>query len=242
VTPDNAWGPTPESKEWCRNWLATHQTTMFTPPSTDETLVIPGFIGGMNWSGFAYDPVRHLLIVPTNHLPFRMRLIPEAKWDEAMRNREDGWEYNRMRGAPYGMMRQPFFSPAGLPCVAPPWGMLNAVDLSTGKIRWQVPLGSIAELTRNAPGTPPGSINTGGAIVTAGGLIFVAGTVDKRIRAFDIETGKELWSAELPASAHAMPMTYRGADGKQYVAIAAGGSAKIEEEAQSDAVVAFALP
>jgi quinoprotein glucose dehydrogenase len=159
-----------------------------------------------------------------------------------MRNREDGWEYNRMRGAPYGMMRRAFFSPAGLPCVAPPWGMLSAVDLVSGRIAWQVPLGSIAEFTKGDPNTPPGSINTGGAIVTAGGLVFVAGTVDKRIHAFDVENGREVWSAELPASAHAMPMTYRGADGKQYVVIAAGGSAKIEEEAQSDAVVAFALP
>jgi quinoprotein glucose dehydrogenase len=240
VTPEDAWGPTEEARTWCRNWLANHKTAMFTPPSTDETLIIPGFIGGMNWSGYALDPSRNLLIVPTNHLPFRMRLIPADEWDETMRHREPGWEYNRMRGAPYGMMRRAFFSPAGLPCVAPPWGMLNAVNLATGKIAWQVPLGSIAEFTKGDPNTPPGSINTGGAIVTAGGLVFVAGTIDKRIRAFDIETGKELWNAELPASAHAMPMTYSIA-GKQYVVIAAGGSAKIEEEAQGDAVVAFAL-
>lgn len=241
VTEADAWGPTPEAREWCRAWIAAHKTAMFTPPSTDETLVVPGFVGGMNWSGFAYDQGFGLLIVATNHLPFRLKLIPAAQWDDVMRNPEDGWEYNRMRGAPYGMMRHAFFSPAGLPCVAPPWGKLNAVDLATGKISWQVPLGSVAEFTHDAPGTPPGSINLGGPIVTGGGLVFVAGTIDRRIRAFDTETGRELWSGALPATAHAMPMTYL-AGGKQYVVIAAGGSAKIEEEAQSDAVVAFALP
>lgn len=241
VTEADAWGPTPEAREWCRAYIASHKSAIFTPPSADETLVTPGFVGGMNWSGYAYDQGQGLLIVAANNLPFRLRLIPADKWDEALRNREDGWEYTRMRGAPYGMMRRAFFSPAGLPCVAPPWGTLNAVDLSAGTIRWQVPLGSVAEFTKNAPGTPAGSINLGGPIVTAGGLIFIAGTIDKRIRAFDIETGRELWSAELPATAHAMPMTYL-IGGKQYVVIAAGGSAKIEEEAQSDAVVAFALP
>ena len=159
-----------------------------------------------------------------------------------MHHREPGWEYNRMRGAPFGMMRAPFFSPAHLPCVKPPWGHLSAIDLSTGKMVWQVPLGSIAEFTRDPEHTPPGSPNLGGPMVTAGGLVFVAGTIDRRIRAFDIETGKELWSAELPASAHAAPIAYRGADGKEYVVIAAGGSAKVAEEAQSDAVVAFTLP
>jgi quinoprotein glucose dehydrogenase len=85
-------------------------------------------------------------------------------------------------------------------------------------------------------------VSLGGPIVTGGGLVFIAGTFDPYIRAFDVETGKQLWEAKLPTSAHATPMTYRAADGKQYVVIAAGGSAKITEEPQSDALIAFSLP
>ena len=118
-----------------------------------------------------------------------------------------------------------------------------AVDLAAGKIAWRTPLGALEEL---APGVPlsriaPGSIVLGGPIVTAGGLIFQGGTMDRTLRAFAAADGKLLWSAALPASAHATPMTFE-AGGKQYVVIAAGGSAKVDEEKQGDAVVAYALP
>jgi quinoprotein glucose dehydrogenase len=90
---------------------------------------------------------------------------------------------------------------------------------------------------------PPGSISLGGPIVTAGGIVFIAGTTDSYIRAFDVETGEELWKAQLPAGGNATPMTYRlRADGKQYLVIAAGGHPKISEERMGDALVAFALP
>lgn len=116
--------------------------------------------------------------------------------------------------------------------------MLTAVDLVEGKIRWQVPLGSF-----NPAHVPPGVINLGGPIVTAGGLVFVAGTIDPFIRAFDIETGKELWKAQLPTSGHATPITYQlKAQGKQFLVIAAGGHPHVDEEPQGDALVAFGLP
>ena len=114
--------------------------------------------------------------------------------------------------------------------------MLTAIDINGGRIRWQAPLGSFHE------GLPPGSITLGGPIVTAGGLVFVAGTIDPFIRAFDIETGKELWKAQLPTSAHATPMTYQGAHGKQFIVIASGGHAHIDEQPKGDASVAFTLP
>jgi quinoprotein glucose dehydrogenase len=121
--------------------------------------------------------------------------------------------------------------------------MLTAVDMAAGKVRWQVPLGSMEEFGGSHPGIPAGSISLGGPIVTGGGLVFIAGTVEPWIRAFDIETGQELWKGELPASGAATPMTYRlRGDGKQFVVIAAGGHAKVTEEGQSDALVAFALP
>jgi quinoprotein glucose dehydrogenase len=141
------------------------------------------------------------------------------------------------------MFRSFLQAPSGLPCGPPPWGMLTAVDMVEGKIRWQVPLGSMQVLGKGPVPIPPGSISLGGPIVTAGGLVFVAGTLDPFIRAFDVETGKELWKAQLPASGAATPMTYQTrSGGKQFLVIAAGGHAKVTEEPQSDAVVAFALP
>ena len=134
------------------------------------------------------------------------------------------------------MFRRPLFSPKVIPCIPPPWGTLTAVDIVHGTIKWQVPLGLWHE------GLPPGNISLGGPIVTSGGLVFVAGTaLDPYIRAFDAETGKELWQAQLPAPGHATPMTYE-IGGKQYVVIAAGGHAKIDQESLSDALIAFALP
>ena len=139
------------------------------------------------------------------------------------------------------MSRAPFMSPSGLPCIAPPWGSLVAVDLAKGAIAWRTPLGSIDELAPGLGKVAAGSVAFGGPIVTGGGLVFSGGSMDRRLHAFDVETGKELWSGELPASGHATPMTYE-VGGKQYVVIAAGGAAKITQERQGDAVVAYSLP
>jgi quinoprotein glucose dehydrogenase len=239
---DDAWGITPADREACRTLLqGLRNEGVFTPPSLQGTLTIPGNVGGMNWSGYAFDPQRGLLVVNVNNLPANVRMIPQDKIDadaDANTHTEHG-EYGWQRGAPYGMFRQFIFSPSGLPCIPPPWGTLAAVDMNTGTIRWQVPLGEMA------PGkpVPPGSINLGGPILTASGLVFIAGTWDPFIRAFNVETGKEIWKAQLPANGHAMPMTYQMREnGKQYVVIAAGGHAKLDEEPQGDSLVAFTLP
>src|SRR5262249_23096852 len=153
-----------------------------------------------NWSGYAFDPQRSLLVVNTNNFPFKVKVIPRAQFEQAARHDEPG-EYTAQTGAPYGMFRRPLLSPAAhLPCSAPPWGMLSGVDMVEGKIRWQVPLGSF---DAGNPAVPPGTISLGGPIVTAGGLVFTAGTFDPFLRAFDVETGKELWKTQLPASGHA---------------------------------------
>jgi len=206
------------------------------------SLVIPGNVGGMNWSGYAFDPTRSLLLVNVNNLPAKVRLIPRAEFEDYKHRTEDG-EYSPQAGAPYGMFRSFLQAPSGLPCCPPPWGMLTAVDLAEGKIRWQVPLGSMQGFGASQAPLPPGSVSLGGPIVTAGGLVFIAGTVDSFIRGFDVETGRELWKAQLPACGAATPMTYRTRPGsKQFLVIAAGGHAKVREESQSDSVVAFALP
>jgi quinoprotein glucose dehydrogenase len=239
---DDAWGVTPADREVCRvKMQGLRSEGVFTPPSVQGTLTVPGNVGGMNWSGYAFDPQHGLLVVNMNNLPAKVRMISQSKIDDDSDNNTDTshGEYGWQRGAPYGMFRQFIFSPLGLPCVPPPWGTLAAVDMATGKIRWQVPLGEMA------PGkpVPPGSINLGGPIATASGLVFISGTWDPFIRAFDVETGKEIWKAQLPAGGHAMPMTYQMREnGKQYVVIAAGGHAKVDEEPQGDSLVAFTLP
>jgi len=137
------------------------------------------------------------------------------------------------------MYRESLRAPSGLPCNAPPWGALSAVDLATGAIRWETPLG----VTPVPGGSVPGALNLGGPLVTAGGLVFISATRgDDTLRAFDIETGRELWKAPLPAGAQATPMTYAGPkNSKQYVVISAGGHGKAGST-MGDYVLAFSLP
>ncbi|MGO9125670.1 MAG: pyrroloquinoline quinone-dependent dehydrogenase [Terriglobales bacterium] len=243
LSADDAWGITPEDREACRERIKSLRNDgPFTPPSVQGSLSVPGNVGGMNWSGYAYDPQHSLLVVNTNNLPAKVRLIPADKfWNESDKNAEDG-DYTQQFGAPYGLFRTLLFAKAHhLPCAAPPWGMLSAVDMTTGAIRWQVPLGSLAP---NNPAVPQGAPSLGGPIVTGGGLVFIAGTViDPEIRGFDVETGKEVWEAQLPSSGAATPMTYQTrARGKQFLVIAAGGHPKVTEEKQTDEIVAFSLP
>ena len=135
-----------------------------------------------------------------------------------------------------------FWHPETLwPCQQPPWGVLSSIDLATGDYDWQVPLGEVPELT--AQGVPPtGTINMGGPIVTAGGLLFIGGSNDRRFRAFDTASGRVLWEGRLEGSGHANPMTYIGPEsGRQFVVIAAGGGNKLSHRF-TDALQAFALP
>ena len=239
----DAWGITPEDREVCRKQLKSLRNDgLFTPPSLQGSLSVPGNVGGMNWSGYAYDPQHSLLVVNTNNLPAKMGLIPEDKyWDEVDKNTQDA-EYTQQSGGPYGLFRTFLFAKAHhLPCGPPPWGTLTAVDMAAGTIRWQVPLGSLAP---DNPAVPLGAPSLGGPIVTAGGLVFIAGTmIDPSLRAFDVETGKEIWKTQLPTSGGATPMTYQTRiGGKQFLVIAAGGHRGVTEEPQKDLIVAFTLP
>jgi hypothetical protein len=205
---------------------------MFTPPSLRGSVLFPGNIGGSNWGGVAVDPVRGLAITPTNRLATVVRLVPRAEFDAAAAAHPD-WQATPQRGTPYGMMRRTLRSPGGLPCNPPPWGALTAVDL-TGEIKWEVPLGVFEGQSDSL-----GATNLGGAMITAGGLIFVAGTPDNQVRAFDVESGKLLWHSIMPAAGNAMPMTYVTPDSRQFVVIAAGGRPPLWR--QGDYVIAYRL-
>jgi len=234
----DGWGPTPEDVKWCQEKIKSSRSEgIFTPPSLQGTAVVPGNVGGVNWGSAAYDPQRHLMIVNTNRLVAWVKLIPRDKFDAETNKQQDNRIYGEFAGqepSAYGLYRTFIFSPSGLPCNAPPWGTTEAVDLFTGKKAWDVPLGTLV------PGQQTGSINLGGPTATGGGLVFTSATIAPVLRAFDSETGKELWSYELPAGGQATPMTYTF-NGKQYVVIAAGGHGKLGSK-QGDYVIAFTLP
>jgi quinoprotein glucose dehydrogenase len=238
---DDAWGMDDADRQWCRDEISKLRTgPIFSPPSVQGSLFLPGNVGGMNWGGFAYDAARGLLILASNHLAAEVRLIPRAEFDEHElegRRLNGDWEFAHQTGTPYGMMRRFLLSPKGVPCTAPPWGTLIAIKAATGEKAWEVPLG---KLSSKLP-EKWGSVSLGGPIATAGGLVFVAGTLDPSIYAFDAETGKQLWRGELPTSARATPMTYRGPDGKQYLLICAGGHQPAGDQPLGDYVVAFSL-
>jgi quinoprotein glucose dehydrogenase len=240
LTADNAWGLTEEDRKWCQDMIRSKRAEgIFTPPSVNGSIIFPGNIGGMAWGGAAFDPQRQWLIVPTNRMAAYIRLIPRDKFD-AEEGKEPGVEYARQRGTPYGLVRTWLFSPKRIPCNAPPFGALAAIDASTGEKKWEVTLGALPWLPEDV-GEKLGSPALGGPIVTGGGVVFIGATLDPYLKAFDVETGALLWKGTLPTSARATPMTYRTAKGKQYVVIAAGGH-DAPNSPQGDALVAFALP
>lgn len=240
----DAWGLTDADREWCRKRLADARSEgIFTPPSLGGTISLPGNVGGMHWGPMSFDPSRRLLVANTNNVAAFVKLIARDSLRDARRTAGEnriGGEFGEMAETPYGMYREILLAPgAMLPCVAPPWGTLAAVDIDSGDVRWQVPLGVMPQLATHPDGPSYGSANLGGSMTT-GGLVFIAATMDPVLRAFDITTGREVWRAELPAGGQASPMTY-AAGGRQFVVIAAGGHGRLHTK-RGDAVVAYALP
>ena len=245
LTAGDAWGATPQERDDCRKKIGNLRSDgIFTPPSVRGSVLYPGSLGGMNWSGAAFDSRRQRLIASVNNVAAEVRLIPRGRDDAVDVPAKPGgsgtytWP---QQGAPYGVTRRVLASASGLPCNPPPWGSLVAVDLPSGTILWSVPLGTTADLR---PGLEPairGTPNLGGPIVTASGLVFIAAAMDNWLRAFDSETGEELWKGRLPAGGQAAPMTYRARDGRQFVVIAAGGHGALGTTL-GDSVIAFALP
>jgi quinoprotein glucose dehydrogenase len=245
VRSEDAWGITFWDRGKCRELIGSLRNEgIFTPPDLHGTLLMPGYLGGVNWGGIVFDEQRQRVIAAVNQLPMRVTLLSGEEFEaQARSGAYPHAEFGRQSGAPYGMRREPLLSPWGLPCTAPPWGTLASIDLRRHRIVWQVPLGSTAGLTPwFVPTRDFGMPNMGGPIATAGDLVFVGAAIDGYLRAFDIETGRELWKYRLPAGGQATPMTYRaGADHRQYVVISAGGHGPLGT-ARGDYLMAFALP
>ena len=238
ITADEAFGANDADRAACRERIATLRNEgPFTPPSFEGSLVLPSNIGGAHWGGVATDPTAQIAVVPVNTIAAVVTLIPRAGLDAVRRGMPSrvGGEFAPMRGTPYAMYRELLLLPGLVPCTPPPFGALVGVDLRTGTIAWRVPLGGSVSGAPSAAGTP----NLGGAITTAGGVTFIAATIDRTFRAFETRTGRELWQTVLPAAGKATPMTYR-AGGRQFVVIAAGGDG--ESFGTGDAIMAFALP
>ena len=201
---------------------------MYQPPGLKYTILFPGTNGGPNWGGASYDPILNLLFVNSMDVGQVVKMV---------KGREGGTLSYRARGIRQGR----FWDSKRYPCQVPPWGTLTAVDLDQGTFRWRIPLGVIEELEAKGI-VKTGAPNLGGSIVTAGGLLFIAATNDRRLRAFDSATGEELWVTKLPYSGHATPMTYWGKKKKrQYLVIAAGGGNKYNNN-YGDTLVSFSLP
>jgi quinoprotein glucose dehydrogenase len=240
LSPEDAFGFLPYDRGACRELIASLRNEgIFTPPSLGGSVEYPGIAGGANWGSLAFDPSRRLIVLTQNH-------IGEAK---TLIRREDmppgplPKRVSLQEGTPYLVRSDVLVSPFGVPCVPPPWGSLMAVSLDTGEKVWGRPFGATRDVIPFFPiGFDLGMPSMGGPIVTASGLVFIGASMDDYLRAYDVETGEELWRARLPAGGQATPMTYRiGTDSRQYVVIAAGGHSKLGTNL-GDSLMAFALP
>lgn len=239
--PSDAFGITLWDKLACSNQIASlRQEGLYTPPSLEGTFAYPFSGGGANWGSAAFDPTRNLLVVNMSNMGSFVKLYERSQEDRPLDAIEDGAEFAPMEGGPYAMRRAELLSPLGLPCTAPPWGVIAGVNLDTGEIVWRQTLGTTEDLAPGGLALKLGTPNFGGPIVTASGLIFIGAAMDDYLRALDVATGRELWKGRLPAGGQATPMTYEYA-GRQYVVIAAGGHSRVGTR-RGDTVVAFALP
>ena len=237
--PEDAWGFTFWDRGKCRDAIkGLRSDGIYTPPSLQGSVLSPSTLGGNDWGSPAIDPVHKRMVVTTNHVPMTIKLLPREQCAAVK-----GLDYPQT-GSAYCAVVAPLLSPLGAPCSKPPWATLSAVDLTTGRIRWTRPLGTLGPAAMWPISMMGGGFSVGGPMVTGTGLIFVGASADPALRAYSLETGRELWKVKLPTSANSVPMTYRlGANGRQYVVVAAGGHFALSGiEPPGDYLMAFALP
>ena len=245
ISVNDAWGLTPAEKEEARQRISRFTNKgIYTPPSYEGTLITPGNVGGINWSGMCYDGNTGSMITNINWLAAIIRMIPREKIDEVKKEDKEllRAETGLQKGTPYIMTRDYLFKVTSEGFVmqsTPPWGTLVSINLSDGQKKWEVPVGYMLDPKKYSDSKKWGSLSLGGAIATAGNLVFVAGTRDGYLRAFHSRTGAELWETELPAGGQATPMTYE-INGKQFVVICAGGHGKFFTKL-GDYVIAYSL-
>ncbi|MEC5409089.1 glucose/quinate/shikimate family membrane-bound PQQ-dependent dehydrogenase [Paraburkholderia sp. MPAMCS5] len=243
------WGATPFDQLVCRiSFKSMRYDGLFTVPDTDVSLSFPGSLGGMNWGSLSTDPNHHVIFVNDMRLGLWVQMIPQKTDSAAASNGGEsvntGMGAVPLKGTPYAVNKNRFMSPLGIPCQKPPFGTLSAVDLTTQKLLWQVPVGTVQDTGpfgfKMRMKMPVGMPTLGGTLATQGGLVFIAGTQDYYLRAFDSATGKEVWKARLPVGSQGGPMSYMSpTTGKQYVLISAGGARQSPD--RGDYVIAYAL-
>lgn len=241
------WGATMLDQLACRiAFQRLRYEGRFTPPSTGGSLIYPGNFGVFNWGGVAVDPQRQVAFTTPAYLAFVSTLIARAD-DKALLVQDGGAPkgglpaLNENFGAPFAVRMHPFTSPLGIPCQAPPWGYVAGADLASGKIVWKHKNGTVRDLSPVPLPFKMGVPALGGPVLTAGGVAFLSGTLDNFVRGYDVTSGRQLWASRLPAGGQATPMSYSGADGRQYVLVVAGGHGSTGTTA-GDYVIAYALP
>ncbi|MBV4490174.1 glucose/quinate/shikimate family membrane-bound PQQ-dependent dehydrogenase [Pseudomonas oryzicola] len=241
LTEQAMWGATPFDQMLCRiQFRELRYEGQYTPPSEQGSLVYPGNVGVFNWGSVSVDPVRQLLFTSPNYMAFVSKMVPREQVAAGSKRESETSGVQPNTGAPYAVIMHPFMSPLGVPCQAPAWGYVAAIDLFTNKVVWKHKNGTTRDSTPVPIGLPVGVPSMGGSIVTAGGVGFLSGTLDQYLRAYDVNNGKELWKARLPAGGQATPMTYTGKDGKQYVLVTAGGHGSLGTR-MGDYIIAYKL-
>ncbi|MYM67057.1 membrane-bound PQQ-dependent dehydrogenase, glucose/quinate/shikimate family [Pseudoduganella sp. FT55W] len=249
LSESDMWGATPFDQLMCRiSFKSMRYEGLFTAPGTDVSLSFPGSLGGMNWGSLSTDPNNHLIFVNDMRLGLWVQMIPQQTDSGPASNGGEainaGMGAVPLKGTPYAVNKNRFMSPLGIPCQKPPFGTLSAVDLKTQKVLWQVPVGTVQDTgpfgVKMRMKMPIGMPTLGGTLATQGGLVFIAGTQDYYLRAFDSATGTEVWKARLPVGSQGGPMSYVSPKtGKQYVLISAGGARQSPD--RGDYVIAYAL-